>query len=75
MQAMSYLNRQEQEHAFGSRKQRPLPSVHTTETHTLLLLPVLKDTPYLWRQAMRFFHKLMWQTRPLGNVVTGPLRQ
>jgi len=40
----------------------------------LLLLPVFNDTPCLRRQAMRFFHKGMWQTRPLGNV-TGPLRQ
>jgi len=74
MQAISYHNGKEEKHAFGSRKQPPLPSVHPTKMLMLLLLPVFNDTPCLRRQAMRFFHKGMWQTRPLGNV-TGPLRQ
>jgi hypothetical protein len=72
LQAISYHNGQEQKHAFGSKKQ---PSVYPTKTHTLLLLQVFNDTRCLRRQAMRFFHKRMWQTRPLDNVITGPLRQ
>jgi len=75
MQAMSYHNRQEKKHASGSRKQPPLPSVHPKEAHTLLVRPILKDTPCLCLQTMHFFHKRMWQTRHLDNVVTGPLRQ